>query len=505
MISLEKFNKFLLSLFIFIFFFSIIFYLSNKFFPLDRHWSAIYDHELTLTYNALLFNSAELHEYIEHSGYFTILFLSIFFKILNFLNFLSIYKITAFNESNNLDIDLQNIIFFSRLYAIICSSFLFAIIFWFFEFISKNKFFSFLLTFLCFLSVGSFEHFIQLRTELLTMILFLLSFFSILIFLTEKKDFKSKYLFLFFIFLFCSILNKTQISFYLFAILLIANFIEIEKRKYFNLENYKLLEIKNFNYYMFSIVMLYLILKFFTKGSSILSIVFIFFNITMINIFFYLILKKNDLDVNKNLRIINFFFLMSYIIFKSILFIHPSTNEIAFNNTFTNIINNTFKYTSIAIEDNGNVFSIFLDFINQFKYIFGSINYYSFLIIISLLLNFTLLKNTKIIYFNLSCILSFFLISCINSLRPASIYYIFCDFFLILSFANYGKYSKRKIFLAIFPIIIIAGLLNYPNIKFKIENVPSNNTRGICGDTYFYDWHKKIPKDRFKKFCNKTL
>ena len=76
-------NKISLSVFVILFF---LFYLllSTDNFPLDRHWSSIYDHELTLAYNALLFNSGKLHEYVDHSGYFTILFLSIFFKILKF-------------------------------------------------------------------------------------------------------------------------------------------------------------------------------------------------------------------------------------------------------------------------------------------------------------------------------------------------------------------------------------------------------------------------------------
>ena len=184
MTFIKKFNKFLHSTIIFIFFFSSILYLSSNFFPLDRHWSSFYDHELTLTYNALLFNSAELHEYVDHSGYFTILFLSIFLKILNFFGYLAIYKITLFNESNNLNVDLQNIIYFTRIYTIFCTSFLCLVIYWVFEFFSKNRIFSLLLTVLFFLSIGTIEHSIKLRTELLTMIFFTLSFLSIIVFLS---------------------------------------------------------------------------------------------------------------------------------------------------------------------------------------------------------------------------------------------------------------------------------------------------------------------------------
>ena len=65
-------NKTLISLFIIISFFSLIFFLSTSNFPIDRHWSSVYDNEITLAYNALLFNSAKLQEFTDHSGYFTI-------------------------------------------------------------------------------------------------------------------------------------------------------------------------------------------------------------------------------------------------------------------------------------------------------------------------------------------------------------------------------------------------------------------------------------------------
>ena len=51
------------------------------YFDINRHWTSQFDQELTFAYNALLFNSGIKHEFIDHSAYFTILFLSIFIKI----------------------------------------------------------------------------------------------------------------------------------------------------------------------------------------------------------------------------------------------------------------------------------------------------------------------------------------------------------------------------------------------------------------------------------------
>ena len=50
----------------------------SNYFNLNRHWTSNTDHEFTLAYNALLFNSFLKLEYIDHSGYFTIIFLSFF-------------------------------------------------------------------------------------------------------------------------------------------------------------------------------------------------------------------------------------------------------------------------------------------------------------------------------------------------------------------------------------------------------------------------------------------
>ena len=57
-------------------FFGLLLYYASGFIDLNRHWTSKVDHEYTLAYNALLFNSGLEHEFADHSGYFTILFLS---------------------------------------------------------------------------------------------------------------------------------------------------------------------------------------------------------------------------------------------------------------------------------------------------------------------------------------------------------------------------------------------------------------------------------------------
>ena len=123
-------KKFILKLLSFIliypFFLIIVLYFANQY-GLDRHWAASFDHELTMSYNALLFNSAILQEQVDHSGYFTILFLSIFYKILNLLGFLTTYKFSILNNNNNLEADLQNIVFYTRIYSAACIAFYYTV------------------------------------------------------------------------------------------------------------------------------------------------------------------------------------------------------------------------------------------------------------------------------------------------------------------------------------------------------------------------------------------
>ena len=88
-IKKTTFNFFLILLSFITFISLSYFYL--EFFNTNRHWSSRFDQELTFAYNALLFNSGIKHEFIDHSAYFTILFLSIFIRVAELLNIIDFY------------------------------------------------------------------------------------------------------------------------------------------------------------------------------------------------------------------------------------------------------------------------------------------------------------------------------------------------------------------------------------------------------------------------------
>jgi len=496
-------NYLLEYIFFFIFFLSIANYIG-----LNRHWSSIYDQELTLTYNALLFNSGLLQEYVDHSAYFSILFLSIFLKICNIIGVLEIYKFNLL-DLNNLDEGLQSIIFFTRIYSVTCVSFFCVITNVIFNKISGDKKCSFFLTVvLAFLS-GTTFHATQLRSDLIAQIFFLLSFLNLKLFF-ENKNYKIINLIFFYLFIYCSILNKSQTFFYLPGILLLIYFISTKVTN-FTIANFLFLKKKETKYILFFLTISYLFLKYLSDyPGSFLSIIFLIFNIFLINHFFYFIFKKNNNEIGNNLIVINFTLIIVFIFFKNFLFIHPSTNELSFFNTFTGILLSK-KYIELA-EVNNVIF--FFSLITKYlislyltiKIIFFKINTYSVLIVLNILLLYIYKNDLKknIQYFNIACIIFFIYIFSLNNLRGQFSYRIFSEVFLILPLCNFYKVLKFKnLFLILICLSIFFLEFHKNNQLLEDSKKNINNLKRLCNtnEGYFYDWHKKIPKESFGNIC----
>ena len=212
-------------------------------------------------------------------------------------------------------------------------------------------------------------------------------------------------------------MNKSQVFLYLPGILFLAK-ANTKNLWKLNLENFRFIKNKNLKFVIICTIFFYLILKFYSSPQqNILSPIFIIMVFSFINIFFYYYLKKYELNIEENLTIINICIILSYLFFKNILFIHPSTNEMAFINSFTNLIGNS-KYIS------GN-----FNFVNYIQLN----SYQAILVIFSLIINFIFknkLSKDQII-FNLNCILVFLFISLIHLMRPNLYYFIFSDFFFL--------------------------------------------------------------------------
>ena len=280
---MENKQKFYLpEIFLFIITFFYVFFMG-----VDRHWSSTFDQELTLTYEALLFISGEKQEYFDHPGFFTIFFLSIFFKLMNFFQLLSINSIENLNLSNNFSGSLQELIFYTRIYSGICC-FLFLLFFLkFINYLTKDKIVSLLITMCLFFSYGYLFHVTRLRTELLSSMFFFISLFYLIKFYNKDGYTTNKYLFLFFIFLYSAIITKVQILFYAPFFFLISVFAIKNKNKLndFNMRIFSFQSYKLFFLYIF----IFFSLFFFTTDFSSLLIVLMF--LVYLNSLFFLYSK----------------------------------------------------------------------------------------------------------------------------------------------------------------------------------------------------------------------
>lgn len=519
-------NKFLNTKDIFYFIFSFIFFLVLTinvviYFDLNRHWTNIYDQEFTLAYNALLFNNGILQEFLDHSGYFTILFLSIFIKVSQIFQIVDVYNLRSLLEYENIDEPFQNIISIARVYSGLSVAIWCMAVNFIFYYISKSKLFSFLLTAIIFSFPGTIIHIYQLRTELLASFFMILSLLVMINFLDSKsEEHYIKKLFFFFIFIFCAILNKSQVFLYFFGIVLLSLFFYKSIRA-INFEFIKKENSKIYLLYTYIIILIYLFFKISIFNGTYYSLYFIFFNLLFLNFIFYYLSKRSNIEPFKFVLNTNIILIISFITLKLILFSHPSTNERAFINTIINIMGISRYTTVLSLDSNEtiNFFQLITSSLEEvFEYYFFNINIFSILITFIIALNVIFKKKigNKLFFFNLSCVVITLIFTFISSVRDIQLFYhIFWDFLLLLPFCIFFKKLNLRInYSIIFSLLLISFYFNYNNLldlkKYTLtENNEAETIINVCEmlkieKNYMEVFHKKIPKDKFITFCLNT-
>ena len=494
----------------FSFFILVSFFLAN-YVGFDRHWSSTYDQELTLSYNALLFNNGIKMEYLDHPGYFTILFLSLFLKILSILDFVTIDKLSLINKEN-FDQSFQEIITYTRVYSVFLVSIFSFLNYCLIYIFSKKKVFSFFLALIISTSPGTIFHITQMRTELMAMLLMLISLIFLKKFL-ENNKFRYMHLLGFFLFMFCALLNKMQV-FFLYPFFLIFFYSFENKIDDFDTKNFEFLNYKWVPLILFLILIFYIYLPNNTLYPfPFLSSFAIIFYIFIINLFFYLIMRDQNKNIKKNLVVINLSLIAVFFVTKNILLLHSSTPEIIFINLTRIMHLAQYISESPPVDDLFNMLSfLFVKFFISSSAVFENIilkfNIYSVLIILNILITLVYRKSMtrKMLFFNFLCVLISIFIIIINSYRSSGHlmpqYYIFSEIFLVLSFCNFFKLIKLHYVIIIF---IISFLTNYETnleiLKNKKETENKNTIHSLCSGPYFYDWHKRIDKEYFLNFC----
>ncbi len=249
-----------------------------------------------------------------------------------------------------------------------------------------------------------------------------------------------------------------------------------------------------------------------------MSIVFILFNILILNLVFYYLAKKSEIDPVVYINHLNLFLVFSFALFKSILFIHPSTNEMAFKNTFSDIMG-VIRYTSLSLENNDQsyFFSMFQVIFKNFyysvmKYI-SNINLYSTLILIIISINVIMKKviGSKNFLFNFLCLFLPIIFTFIGSFRgvPTPIYYdIFTDFIFLIPFCIFFRYLQKKYNILLVLILISLTYFNFEYLSHKKDSIRMDDISKLClelktkiGINYLEGFQKKIPRQKFIQFC----
>ena len=512
-------------IFLLLFFFSVLisslYIFTNNFFRIDgslRHWTSNHD-EIHQIYNALLYNNGFTQEYLDHPSAVSILILSIAIKIAHFISYLDFSSINQFNNSKNIETDLNKLFFVSRITYAFLSLFFCLLVYYFIKIVSKNNFTSFFLTIIFIFSIGFISGSNIVASELPAAFILFLSLYFLLKFIIEKEN-EDIYLYLFFFLVFASIIQKVQ-TFFIIIPSIICVFYFLEKKRDLKIRNLNINYNKNFFYIILFFVLSLIFVKSLIAYGDLSSTLFLISNYLILNFIMFLYIKFYQNKLYQNLISYNILLIIAYISVKLIFLYHPSANYEVFNVAFSKIFYHTKSFmsgeNSVIFKDYNFgqlILHIFISFAQILKKYFLQINFQSLLIYFSLI-SLVLFgfrdkkKNLSVIFL----IAIFLYVEFFSSFRSAySAYMIFSEFFLIISLAiifRDVKLSKiKKITLVIFTAILI-----FQNYSFLLQTKFKNNIND-CNKLFsskeviekrFYNhyqiWTKKIPLNIVNQFC----
>ncbi len=228
--------------------FYVLYFLSlSTFQATTQHWSAILDQDIHIIYNSLLLASGYEQEYLDHPAFTTFFFLGFIFKIFSF--FFDNFTIQEILLSKNIDKNLQNLFFISRIINSIYFCFLILIFIKILKLLKIKTEISIFSLLSILLLVGIYEPLFLVRSEILSILLAITAFYFLLKFINNKIYIHNCFLSGFF---FClSMLAKIQVIFLIFIFFLIIPFLF----KYFETKNHENSLIYNRKYYYVTLLL----------------------------------------------------------------------------------------------------------------------------------------------------------------------------------------------------------------------------------------------------------
>ena len=196
---------------LFVYFFSLNIYQMH-----DQHWTAMLDQDIKIIYNSLLISSGIEQEYRDHPAYTTFMILGGLFKICSI--FFDNFTINEALGSTNIDKEFQKLFYIAR---IVNSFYIFLIVFLIYKILIELKIsqsLSILASSLSLFFIPFYELLFLLRSEIVSVLMFLSSFYFLIKFLNTNKIF---YIILTGFFFCLAMLAKIQVIF-LYISLIIA-------------------------------------------------------------------------------------------------------------------------------------------------------------------------------------------------------------------------------------------------------------------------------------------
>ena len=498
---MNKNLKFFLN--ILIFFLSIFFVYSINF---NNHWY-VSPESFTQVYNSLILNSGFKAEFHDHPGHSLILFVSLWLNFLDLINLITTSNFQDISKSNNLLIDLNNIVAYAKMFNVIILLFFLTFFYKYLKLISKDKYLIYLFLLVILTSNSLLISITTLKAEFLSAVTIYISFYFLAALVNQNK-FNRKYVFFSGFFFTLSMFAKYQ-SIFIFILLPLS--LLIFKKKIIEI-NYKSYE-KKIYFLISNLVFITGILLIYLKYAKGIN----YFFLPLGFVYFYILIWFINSNFFKNTNFISIFlnyFLMGASICFVLLFI---TKPFHTNNI--NAIVNGFGQASMFIQGSNpysfELNSVFSMIVSASKGLFYILKLYFFnistlslsLILILLLVPINLIfKNYKNVFIATVSIFIVLAICFFFSVRPRGHYIIYispiifcCTFILILKFKKNILYSSIVFILLISSFQIPEKMRIYDNsINIQIVCEKELNNQG---GPYMRWWHKKIDQAFINKAC----
>ena len=245
---------------LFLYFFSL-----NIFQMHNQHWTAMLDQDIIMIYNSLLISSGIEQSYRDHPAYTTFLILGGIFKICSM--FFDNFTLQEVLSSNAIDEDFQKLFYIGR---IVNNFFIFLIIIFFYKVLQEfniSRSIALLAVSFSVFFMSFYELLFLIRSEVVSILMFLISFYFLIRFFKTNNIFHILLTGLFFGF---SMLAKIQIIF-LFLTILIAlpfliNYFSASDRLNYLIQNSKLLGLSRIILILF--ILLFILISIISSSSG---------------------------------------------------------------------------------------------------------------------------------------------------------------------------------------------------------------------------------------------